>query len=463
MGIQVAAIELEKLLSSEAAAATPFRVMTLIIFICAVCHTFLAHQFTLLAKRVAARHARREGHKKGEVSFLAETLTFFGEIEIVFALWVIPLVLLIISFFGWDDVVGYLDSRIYVEPLFVVVIMSLASTRPIIKMAEWGAEIVAGLLGNGFGAWWLTILTIGPIVGSIITEAAALTISALLLQRQLYIFGPTKRLAYATLGLLFVNFSVCGVLTNFAAPPALTLSRCWGWEEWDFFGQFGFPVLLGLFLVNTLTFFVLRRDFVLLKKNKPKEIVDLDKDKSKGPVPVWITICHLLFITGVIISAHFPPIFMGIYLLFLGFHQATRHHQFLLDLKRPLLVGLFLAGLVIHAGFQGWWIEPLLGDLEFGELMLAASALTAFNENSTVAALACLLNDLTPQLRYAIVSGLVAGGGLTVIAHAPNPAGQSLLRKYFKGGISPWNLFVAALPPTIVFLILFYFSQNLVA
>ena len=463
MGIQLSVIELERLLTSEMAAATPFRVLTLIIFILAITHTFLAHQFTLLAMKVTARHARRHRNDKQRVSFLAEVLFFFGEIEIVFALWVIPLVIVITLFFGWDDVTSYLNSRVYVEPLFVVVIMSLASTRPILKLAERGMQTIANFFGNGRGAWWLSILTIGPILGCIITEAAAMTIAALLLQRQIYIYAPSKRLAYATLGLLFVNFSVGGVLTNFAAPPALTLSRCWGWEVNDFFKQFALPVLVGICLVNTVTFFLLRRDFVKLKKIKHKEELDLDKDKTKGAVPLWVTLCHLLFISGAVICAHYPPIFMGIYLLFLGFHQATRHHQFLLDLKRPLLVGLFLAGLVIHAGFQGWWIEPLIGDLDFGQMMLAGATLTAFNENSTVAALACLLKDLTPQLKYAIVSGLVAGGGLTVIAHAPNPAGLSLLRKYFKGGVSPWNLFLAALPATIVFLILFYVFKILVA
>jgi hypothetical protein len=44
----------------------------------------------------------------------------------------------------------------------------------------------------------------------------------------------------------------------------------------------------------------------------------------------------------------------------------------------------------------------------------------------------------------------VTGGGLTVIANAPNPAGQSVLSRYFDGGVSPGGLVKAAIIPTIV-------------
>ena len=46
----------------------------------------------------------------------------------------------------------------------------------------------------------------------------------------------------------------------------------------------------------------------------------------------------------------------------------------------------------------------------------------------------------------------MTGGGLTVIANAPNPAGQAILGKYFKEGISALQLFLwAALPTFIIF------------
>ena len=108
--------------------------------------------------------------------------------------------------------------------------MALASTAPIVGLAEAALRRVAGLGGGTPAAWWLTILTIGPVLGSLITEPAAMTICALLLGRQFYERQPGTALKYATLGLLFVNVSIGGTLTHFAAPPVLMVARPWGWD-----------------------------------------------------------------------------------------------------------------------------------------------------------------------------------------------------------------------------------------
>ena len=76
--------------------------------------------------------------------------------------------------------------------------------------------------------------------------------------------------------------------------------------------------------------------------------------------------------------------------------------------------------------------------------------MTAFNDNAAITYLATLVPDFTETLKYAVVAGAVVGGGLTVIANAPNPAGQSLLQRFFPDGISPLNLFLAALLPTVI-------------
>lgn len=448
------AAALEEIISSEVAAATPFRIATLVIFLAAIAHTLLAHHFTSLANKIAHKYNKKS---KKKISVLAEILYFLGEIEVVFALWVIPLVIVITLFLGWPNTVEYLNSRIYIEPFFIVVVMSIASTRPVVKIASQGVHLIGKFFGDSPSSWWLAILTLGPIFGSIITEVAAMTIAALLLREKIYFYNPTKRLAYGTMGLMFTNFSVGGVLTNFAAPPALTLSRCWSWDVGDFFSQFGWRVLLGIAIVNCLYFLVMKKDFIKLKKRIASPDRSSGFDEKEGAIPVWITLVHLFFLGWTITMANYLPIFLGSYLIFLGFHQATRDYQNSLNLKRPLMVGLFLAGLVIHSGFQGWWIERILGDLGYGAMMLTGTVLTAFNENTTVAHLACLVGELSPKVQYALVSGLVAGGGLTIMAHAPNPAGQALLRPFFKKGISSWNVFLAALIPTLIFLALFYF------
>jgi Na+/H+ antiporter NhaD/arsenite permease-like protein len=92
----------------------------------------------------------------------------------------------------------------------------------------------------------------------------------------------------------------------------------------------------------------------------------------------------------------------------------------------------------------------VLGNLKEIPLMLAATILTAFNDNAAITYLSTLVPGFTNSLKYAIVAGAVTGGGLTVIANAPNPAGQSLLKKYFDNGVSPPGLLKAALLPTII-------------
>jgi hypothetical protein len=130
-------------------------------------------------------------------------------------------------------------------------------------------------------------------------------------------------------------------------------------------------------------------------------------------------------------------------------------YQSRIELRTPLLVGFFLAGLVIHGGLQGWWIAPVLGSLAESPLFLGATLLTAFNDNALITYLATLVPHLGDPLKQAVVEGAVVGGGLTVIANAPNPAGQALLRRFFDGAISPFGLLAGALIPTIVAAIAF--------
>ncbi|MFR4417929.1 MAG: putative Na+/H+ antiporter [Akkermansia sp.] len=115
------------------------------------------------------------------------------------------------------------------------------------------------------------------------------------------------------------------------------------------------------------------------------------------------------------------------------------------------MVGFFLAGLVILGGVQAWWLEPVLTRL--GDYaMVGATLLTAFNDNAAVTFLASTVPNLPEAVKYSVVAGAVTGGGLTVIANAPNPAGQAILGKYFKG-INPLWLFAwAAFPTAIVFI-----------
>jgi hypothetical protein len=166
-------------------------------------------------------------------------------------------------------------------------------------------------------------------------------------------------------------------------------------------------------------------------------------------IPPWIIGVQILFMAFIVLVAHYPALFIGAFLFFLAFAQATAHHQKKIDLRPPLLVGFFLAGLVVHGGLQSWWLEPVLKSLGRIPLYISATILTGFNDNAAITYLATLVPGFTDALKYAVVAGAVTGGGLTVIANAPNPAGQAILQRFFPDGVSPVKLLVAALVPTL--------------
>lgn len=437
----------------------PFNALATAIFVAAIIHTFASArvaQWAHLVQERADRRAASEGLPL-RPSVLAGVLHLFGEVEVVFGLWAVVLLAALSAYGGWDMARHYFSETVnYTEALFVVVIMALASTRPIIGVAERALGGVAALGGATPAAWWVAILTVGPLLGSFVTEPAAMTISALLLARQFYDLRPSARLMYATLGLLFVNVSIGGTLTHFAAPPVLMVARPWGWDTRYMFEHFGWRAGAAIFLSTGVYFAMFRQELrALARRPVQPDVEQPDEEASEArpallPVPPWITGVHLLFMGWTVVNAHYPALFLGGFLFFLGFARATTEYQSRLNLRSPLLVGFFLAGLVIHGGLQGWWIAPLLGSLSETPLFLGSTVLTAFNDNALITYLATLVPNLDEPLKMAVVEGAVTGGGLTVIANAPNPAGQALLARFFGGSIEPLRLLQGALLPTIL-------------
>ncbi len=437
----------------------PFNLWASLTFLCAILHTFVAGKITALAKKLEHAHVEKMREKgKSEVEIernppvSAEMLHFFGEVEAIFGIWVLVLAAVTVSFYDWTTFKNYIAYKVnYTEPMFVVVIMALASTRPIMQLARQILGKIASIGKHSPGAWWLSILTIAPLLGSFITEPAAMTISAMLLAEQFYRLKPSSKLAYATIGILFVNVSVGGTFTHFAAPPVLMVAAPWGWTFPFMAINFGWKALLGILISNTIYYLVFKAEFSQLADTTDVDTkLKNDLDNNEDSVPAWITIAHIFFMTWTVVNAHYPPLFIGGFMFFLGFAIATKAHQSYINLKSPMLVGFFLAGLVTHGGLQGWWIAPVLGSLGDVPLMLAATVLTAFNDNAAITYLSTLVPDFSISAKYAVVAGAVTGGGLTVIANAPNPAGQSILSKFFHGGVSPAKLALGAIIPTII-------------
>jgi hypothetical protein len=466
------------------AAAAPFSLVATCIFFAAVAHTFLTGRFTRLAHRFEQEHRNQIGgqeynHVEGKepVSFRATLFHFLGEVEVIFGIWTIPLLLAMVFMHPAGPAVTsyYIDTRNFTEPIFVIVIMAIAASRPVIQFAETSLRAVARMGGTGVGAWWLSILIIGPLLGSFITEPAAMTIAAVLLGQQFYQLNPSASLKYATLGLLFVNVSVGGTLTHFASPPILMISSAWNWNMPFMLTHFGWRAVSGVLISSLLYYLYFRKEFARLGAIRASQQTTEPIELKPEPVPTWIILIHLAFIGWTVLTLHHPAFFIGGFLFFIAFTVATHHHQYEIQLRTPLLVGFFLASLVVHGGLQGWWIAPVLGALSEVPLFLGATVLTAFNDNAAITFLASQVPAFSPSvlheglwiaktgklltqtqgLEYAVVAGAVTGGGLTVIANAPNPAGQSLLSPYFEGGVSALKLLLAALIPTVIMGILF--------
>ncbi|MGH2900423.1 MAG: putative Na+/H+ antiporter, partial [Solirubrobacteraceae bacterium] len=336
-------------------------------------------------------------------------------------------------------------------------IMVIAATRPILALAE---QMLGGLARLGGGtplAWWLSVLLVGPILGSFITEPAAMTICALLLARQLYALQPSPSLCYGTLGLLFVNVSVGGTLTHFAAPPVLMVAERWTWDTPFMLEHFGWKAGIGIALGSAAYALFFRNEFRVLAERARNGLASEIADPAE-PVPAWVTLVHLGFLAFAVFAVHTPALELGAFLFCIAFMQAADKYQNALQLRPAILVGFFLAGLVVHGALQQWWIEPVLARLDELPLMLGATALTAFNDNAAITYLASLVPSFGEASRYAVVAGAVAGGGLTVIANAPNPAGQAILGRFFPGGsVHPGGLLLGAALPTVLVGLCFWF------
>jgi Putative Na+/H+ antiporter len=437
--------------------AEPFNLVGTLIFLGAIIHTFIASRFMLIAHRLEHQyHALEEKEKdtsddkelsraRDRLQFRAQLFHFLGEVEVVFGIWLIPLAIAILLMKGWGTLTSYAASIDAAEPVFVVVVMAMAGSRPVLRFAEVCLAKVASLGRSTVAAWWLAILTVGPLLGSFITEPAAMTICALLLRQKFYDLRPSFPLRYATLALLFVNISVGGTLSHFAAPPIVMVATRWDWGLPFMLTNFGWKAVLGILVANTIYYLRFRRELAELRPKPGKEKLE------RRPIPSWIIVVHLVFIAWVVLVAHYPLLVVLGFLFFLAFVEATRRHQVVTSLRGPMLVGFFLLALVIHGRIEQWWIQPVLSSLSEWPLMISAMLLTALNDNAAITYLASLVPGFSDSLKYAVVAGAVAGGGLTVIANAPNPAGQSILVSRFGDeGISAIKLFIWAILPTLI-------------
>jgi hypothetical protein len=400
-----------------------------VIFALAVLHTFSTKAFGHLA------HAQ-PSH--------AGLWHLLGEVEAVFGFWAMVLLLFLAVYATPAASMAYLQDRSFTEPAFIFVIMVIAASRPVLDAAGALLLFVARSIPlRPPVAYYFTVLTIGPLLGSFITEPAAMTLSALLLRERYFSQQAPKAFKYATLGVLFVNVSIGGTLTPYAAPPVLMVAERWGWDIGFMLQHFGWKAALAC-IVNAAGASLLYRTYLAQMPTISAALARLD-------TPWPVVLAHLVFLAAVVGANHHPPVFIGLFLFFLGFAEAYKRYQNRLILREGLMVAFFLAGLVVLGGMQDWWLQPLLSGMNTTVLYYGATALTAITDNAALTYLGSLVNGMSDPAKYALVAGAVTGGGMTVIANAPNPAGFAILKGSFdEGAISPLWLAIAATPPTLV-------------
>ena len=409
---------------------TPTELVASILFAIAVLHTFCTGYFEILANK-SPKHAG--------------LWHLLGEVEVVFGFWAAIIVIYLSLNESLDTAKSFLDRRNFTEPLFVFAIMIVAASKPVLYFATQ----ILHYLGKGLQtllrirnapALYFLTLSVTPLLGSVITEPAAMTLAAFLLRDLVYKNKPSATLMFATIGVLFVNISIGGTLTNFAAPPVLMVAKTWDWSSAFMFANFGIESSIAIF-INALGATLLFH----------RQLLDPQESSKPANIPFTVILVHLLFLLGIVVFAHDIIIFLWLLLFFIGYTTAYPKHQSPLILKEALLVGFFLGGLVVLGSLQGWWLQPTLQSMSPTAVFYGSLALTAITDNAALTYLGSLVTGTSPEFKLALVGGAVAGGGLTVIANAPNPAGMAILREYFPNAkVSALYLLIAAIPPTLV-------------
>lgn len=415
------------------ASPTLIQIIGATLFAVAVLHTFSTKFF----ERLAHKQPRHAG-----------IWHLLGEVEVVFGFWAMVLMVFLFIIQGRPEAIAYLESRNFTEPMFVFAIMVIAGTRPILQFAGTAVRSIARYLPLSDGmALYFLVLSAVPVLGSFITEPAAMTLAALMLRDTLYSRDVSTRLKYVTLGVLFVNVSIGGTLTPFAAPPVLMVAAKWNWDIWFMMSTFGWKAALAVLVNAGVATLLFRRELGHMAA---------ESGNQDASVPLSVVLIHVAFLASIVVFAHHPAVFMGLFLFFMGFTTAYQRHQDPLILREALLVAFFLAGLVVLGGVQQWWLEPVLMGMDADAVFFGATALTAITDNAALTYLGSLVEGLDPDFKIALVSGAVTGGGLTLIANAPNPAGAAILKGRFSdNAIQPLGLLVAALPPTLVAVLAF--------
>ncbi len=412
-------------------------------FVLAILHGFLAPLIDKWEKR------------RGSGPLTRRLLYFVSEIEVPFGLWA-ALLGVTLCFYSTPQIsLAWIEETDFTEAIFVFVVLLSASTAPVLNLTDRAIKAIASIIpASREYALFFAAFIVGPLVGSLITEPAAMTVTASFLLGHFFSRPSPKSYRYALLALLLINVSIGGALTHFSAPPILMVANRWGWDTPTVFSLFGIHSLMAVFANTTIVFLFFKKQ---IKSHTETTLVRHARVKA----PIWVALIHVAWLVFVVALAHHPKVLLCALPFFLGFCFITKDFQEGLKYKESLLVAFFLGGLVMLGRLQTWWLQPLLESLQSASLFLGAIGLTAFLDNAALTFLGSQVPNLSDATKYFLVSGALIGGGLTLIANAPNPIAASLLHEPFEkeGGINPLWLLALSLPLTILTAAIFWFIR----
>src|SRR5471032_1639217 len=272
-----------------------------ILFGLALLHTFAAKSFEVLSHR-NQRHAG--------------LLHLLGEVEVVFGFWAFILIIAMAVLSGGDAAIQYAESRQYTEPLFVFTVMVVAASRPVLDIMERMLLVLAKLLPmrTELALMWFGLALV-PLTGSLITEPAAMTLAALMLAPLIFRDGMPEWLKYGALGVLFVNVSIGGTLTAYAAPPVLMVASTWQWDSAFMAAHFGWRAAIAVLINATAITFVLRKHLRSGAERpgaRPQSGDTVLSDTAAGlaaseappAIPLSVTAIHLALLAAVVVLSH---------------------------------------------------------------------------------------------------------------------------------------------------------------
>lgn len=435
--------------------SSPLRVGAAVFFFLSILHTFCT-PFFYKRFQICQHKKMIFPEKWRKYLWLSESYRLLSSVDVIFIFWSVPLFLWFLYSEGYAEAIDYFNHRNYLFALFIMIMLILLESRPIVYLSECIFLTIAKIGKQSPKCWWWTLMLGAPFSAILLKETGAMIIAATLLVRYFYKFAPSLRFSYATMGLLFSNISVGGLITDISSRALLLVSPALKGEQEFVIRHFSWKAVIAIFLSTTTYYLMFRKEF----DHFPKVVKNASIADER--VPIWLICLHVLFVAAIMSVRSVPLLMIGILILYLGLHQFTIFYQNSIRVTKVCCVGLFYAGLLILGGLQEWWMLVIMHRMSDFGYMFTSYILSMFLDNVLVNYLVHNLSVATDCFLYLVIAGCMSAGGVTILANAPNIVGYLIIKPFFPTSpVSLGRLFVFALGPSLIALMTFWALKDI--